>query len=433
MLVCLGLSAAPASAAASDGFFGVMPQKGVNAAELAQMKAGGIESLRVAVPWTTIEPARNTYTFNGLDDLVGNAARTGITVLPILYASPSWEATDSKNLPNTSVELNNWNAMLTTIVKRYGSQGSFWSNNPSIPKAPIGTWQIWNEQNTVWFVKPVRPIDYANLVIQSAATIRAQDPGARIMLGGMYSTPTTYQGVEAPAFLDSLYKVPGFESSFDGVAIHPYSSSIDISIDSISNLRTEMNQSGDAGKGIYVTEIGWGSDSRTSLGQGSQQAQARQLTGAYDALLANRESLGIRAVYWFAWKDAAVGERTCDFCYGTGLLDSSGTPKLAWNALTSVIDSQKASQSTPPPTTDSPATNAPVLAPCVVPKLTKKRIKLARRLLHKAHCRVHVVERSGRSARNRYGTVTSQSKKPSSVWPAGKKIRVVVARRKLSH
>ncbi len=66
---------------------------------------------------------------------------------------------------------------LTQAVARYGPGGSFWAENPSLPKRPIRTWQIWNEPNFKYFVARPNPAEYGKLVKISYAAIKGVDPG----------------------------------------------------------------------------------------------------------------------------------------------------------------------------------------------------------------------------------------------------------------
>ena len=58
-----------------------------------------------------------------------------------------------KTLPvSTGRPAPGWTAFAARAVQRYGPNGSFWAENPAVPKRPIRTWQIWNEENFKYFV-----------------------------------------------------------------------------------------------------------------------------------------------------------------------------------------------------------------------------------------------------------------------------------------
>lgn len=336
-LVFLAAISARTEARASEGFYGLLPQQEMSPADLATVKAGGIQTIRLPISRQATDMDPERYDWKRFDRAIGDAATAGLTVLPTIYDTALWENSDYRWVPNTAAGLDRWREKLRILVGRYGSEGSFWRTHPSIPKTPVTTWQIWNEVNTRWFSPSVSPSDYAHLVIESANVIRAEDPGAEIMLAGMYATPQPGDGMHASEYLKRLYKVDGFRGSFDYAAIHPYEATVSAAIGDIVKYRQVMDNWGDEAKGIYVTEMGWGSDSRTAFGTGSTGDQALALTSAYSSILL-RPSLKVLGIYWFTWKDVPAGQRTCVFCYRNGLFDVNRAPKPAWWALTKVIE-----------------------------------------------------------------------------------------------
>jgi Beta-galactosidase len=413
-LICIGVLAVAPAADASDGFFGVMPQGPVNSADFDQMKGGGIETVRVPFTWYSMEPYEGVFNWSYTDQVVGDSARAGLDVLPVLYGTPSWIDHNFKVMPSSGAALDRWNEMLTQVTERYGEGGTFWAENPSIPAAPINTWQIWNESNTVWFADPIDPVQYAQLVIDSSKTIRDRDANDKVMLAGMMASPPSNIGPSGDDYLKILYQVPGFRDAFDYAAVQPYNASLQDSMDDIARMRQVLVSRDDSKKGLYVTEVGWGSDSLTGLGRKSQAGQAQRLEEAYQAFLGARKSLNILGVYWFAWQDRPANSPGCSFCFGNGLLDAKGVPKLAWAALKNVIKNE--------------GSGVP-LVKCVVPRLKGRKLKTARRLLRKAHCGIRVVNRRRQPAGPfRVGTVFAQSPGASVTRPAKTKVRVNVAR-----
>ncbi len=82
-----------------------------------------------------------------------------------------------------------------------GPTSSSWSSVATAPAAPSGrpipacrqrpirTWQIWNEENFKYFVVRPSPSDYGKLINVSYAAIKSVDPGAKLILGGMFARP----------------------------------------------------------------------------------------------------------------------------------------------------------------------------------------------------------------------------------------------------
>jgi hypothetical protein len=344
---------APAAQAVPANFWGVVSQSNLSTEQFERLKRGGVDSIRVPVPWDGVEPVQGgTPNWGGVDAFVKGAASAGIEVLPFLYGAPSWAVpqvvVDARhavsapmNVPvRTTAQKAAWSAFLAQAVGRYGPTGTFWAENPGVPVRPIRTWQIWNEQNFKYFVARPNPAEYGKLVKLSYATIKSLDPGAKILLGGMFAKPiealpkTKRPRVAyfATEFLDQMYKkTPGIKTKFNGIALHPYTGEYRTLTPYIEDLRNVLKANGDPGKGLWLTEVGWSSGPPkfgNSFAKG-RQGQVKQLKGAFGLLSKNQAKWHIQRVYWFSVDDQ-VG--ACNFCDGSGLFGTGFIPKPSWNA-----------------------------------------------------------------------------------------------------
>lgn len=335
---------------APKGFFGIGPQTLLGDKDVEYMKAGGIESIRWPLPWSGIQPTKNGgYNWEGFDQVVAVAARHGLTVLPFIYSTPSWIAKKYTTLPvNNAKAKAAWTAFLRAAVKRYGPGGEFWTEHapgvvkyePAIAKpVPIRSWQVWNEANFFYFAYPASPQRYAKLLQISSPAIKGVDPGAKVILTGLFGEPTAHgaKGMPAAKFLEILYRTPGIKSRFDGIALHPYavdSERLEELVEALHEVTVENHDR----VPLYITEMGWGSQNdfnQVAFEQGIQ-GQVKELKAAYGYLLENRSRLDLKQVYWFSWKDLA-GQ--CTFCDSVGLF-KGGTkafrPKPAWHAFVAI-------------------------------------------------------------------------------------------------
>jgi glycosyl hydrolase family 42 (putative beta-galactosidase) len=331
------------------GFFGMGPQEGITPTDGRYMKAGGVESIRIAVPWGAIQPTkRGGYDWSGLDNAVETTTNAGLQVLPFFYQTPRWLAGNWRTLPvNNGRQRAAWTAFLKAAVKRYGPGGEFWAERapgvvqyaPAISNPlPIRTWQIWNEANFFYFAYPVSPQRYAKLAMISGAAIKSVDPGAQVLLTGLFGEPTAKgsRGMDATDFLRGVYRTPGIKSRFDGVALHPYaanSEDLEEMVEGIHEVTTENHDR----PSFYITEMGWGSQNnykQVAFEQGIR-GQVRELRAAYGYLLDNRRRLNLKGVYWFSWKDLAG---SCNFCDSVGLFRAGSRyrPKPAWHAFVAI-------------------------------------------------------------------------------------------------
>ena len=333
-----------AQAQTPPDFYGITPQAGIYPADTAEMENAGVRSIRVSVSWAYTQPLPTEFVWGALDSTVRLAAKSGIEVLPVLYRTPQWAAQSQATLPvDTLVQRLAWQRFLQAAVSRYGPGGSFWAEHgPSsadpIAPLPIRNWQIWNEPNFFYFATPASPQRYATLVKISSQAIRAVDPGAKVILGGLFGfmRPTEYpREMGAVEFLEALYGTPGITDSFDGVAIHPWVSDARLLPEVLRPLREVVLRHGDGGTTLWITEVGWGSQGAGgSAHEKGLAGQADELREAYTYMTSSaREWLNLTHTYWYTWQDAPPP--ACYFCDSTGLFwaGQPPSPKPAWAAF----------------------------------------------------------------------------------------------------
>jgi hypothetical protein len=345
--------AAPAAQAIPSNFWGVSPQVTPTVEEFQRLRTGGVDSVRVPIGWGAVESAPGVADFSAVDHLVAGAAQAEIEVLPFIYNAPPWAVASipvpgshgsvvaPKTLPvKTGAQRAYWTAFLQKVVGRYGPGGSFWAANPSLPERPIRTWQIWNEQNFKYFVVRPNPADYGKLVNISYGAIKSIDPGAKLILGGMFAQPKEAtlkvkppQAYFATDFLEGLYhSTPGIKSKFSGVALHPYTTDYRKLTPTIEEFRAVLADNHDAGKGLWITEIGWSSKTRAQEDDGfakGPKGQVTQLKGAFNLFVQKQAKWKLKQIYWFSVDDQAG---SCNFCGGTGLFGEGFVPKKSWPA-----------------------------------------------------------------------------------------------------
>jgi len=347
-LLVSGISSGASSSRVPRGFFGIVPQTVLGQRDVEYMKAGGIESVRVPISWAEVQAhPRGPLNWSTVDQAIEVAARGGLEVLPFICGTPRWLA-NPKTLPvDNGRERAAWTAFLQAAVKRYGPGGEFWAEHaqegvnyePAIPRPlPVRAWQIWNEANFFYFAYPVSPTKYAKLVKLSSKAIKQVQPGAKIVLTGLFGEPTAKgaRGMPAATFLERFYKSPGIKSSFDGIALHPYAVDAE-TLEEMVEAMHEVTVENHDRPGLYITEMGWGSQNdfqQVAFEQGVQ-GQVRQLRASYRFLIANRSRLNLKQVYWFSWKDATG---YCNFCDSVGLFRASPKlkPKPAWRTFVSL-------------------------------------------------------------------------------------------------
>jgi hypothetical protein len=322
------LAAAPASASARSvpqGFVGMVAEgptldpKEVNLGhEMNVMVKSGVESLRVVFDWADEQPFPNDQAvpdsqksryhdeagvptnFDFSDRIVALAAVHHLPVLPVIWRAPPWAARfpkgDQASPPSGVDPMANFSGAL---VRRYGPTGSFWTEHPQLPRMPIRLWQVWNEPNITlfWDAQPFAP-DYVALLRGVRTQILANDPGAKIVLGGL--TNDSWNG------LQHIYDEGG-RGLFDYVAAHPFTKRVPGVITILRKLRAVMARNGDGAMPLMVTELSWPSargkvPKRILLGfEVNPVQQAQRVRAAYALLAKWRVRLNLIQVDWYSW------------------------------------------------------------------------------------------------------------------------------------
>src|SRR5437764_8083805 len=140
------------------------------------MRSKGVQTVRAVFNWSVAQPYANwaqvpadqaegfvtgtggiPTNFSGTDQIVADAASNGMTVLPTVISAPSWDAGPRTILGIARPSDNQpYGWYFSSLIARYGPNGSFWREHPSLPRHPIRTWEAWNEPNLSQFW-PTRP------------------------------------------------------------------------------------------------------------------------------------------------------------------------------------------------------------------------------------------------------------------------------------
>jgi polysaccharide biosynthesis protein PslG len=320
-------------------FWGVIPADNPTATDFRKMDRGGVDSVRFLMAWDQINSSPGKYNFGYFDDIVRGAARRGIEVIPVLYGSPGWVASEANRLPVSSgAQKRAWKSFVKQVLRRYGRRGRFWAQNRGIPKRPFHFLQIWNEQDLKLYSHQPSPRKYAALLNISHQATKQVDRRAKLVLGGMLGDPfaSPPNAYSAAQFLSRLYRFKGTRNDWVAVALHPYVAFAKSLKPQLDGLRRVLRRHHDGRKQIWITEIGWSSEPRPhppprydDLMRGLR-GQARQLQLAFRFIKRHWTNYNLRRVFWYSFRDGATVEG-CSFCDSVGLLYRNYKPKPAWN------------------------------------------------------------------------------------------------------
>ncbi len=304
------------------------------AGQFDTMVASGVRSIRLAFYWSAAQPyrswaavpaAQESYfvDVNGVatdfgltDEIVGLAARSGLTVLPVVLDSPAWDARANPGGESPPARTAPYANYLTALVTRYGPHGTFWDGH--VPRLPIRMWQIWNEPNIPFFWPQPFARSYVALLRAAHAAIKRADPGARIVLGAL--TNWSWKS------LSEIYKVSGARGMFDVIGLDPYTSTPKRVITILTLVRRTVDGFGDSRKPLIASEVGWtsavGHPCRLFDWDTTEIGQARKVAALVPMLAANRKRLRLLGFYYYTWM-GDESQVTYDFNFA-GLLRFQG-------------------------------------------------------------------------------------------------------------
>jgi hypothetical protein len=334
---------ASTSARAPASFFGVVAAEtfwkppGGLPGMLEEFDRLGVGTLRQKVEWARIEPTPGRFDFSGYDPGVGELARRGVRILPILFNPPKWASSAPAGAggvypPRSNAE---FASFARAVVARYGPSGSFWAQHPEIPPLPIRAWQVWNEPNLPGFWRSgPDPAAYAAMLEQTSAAIRGVDPDAEVVTAGLSSGRSA---VPIPAFVRGLYRA-GAGGSFDVLAIHPYAHTVLGSYRILAQARRTLDSQGDDQIPLWATEVGWATAGPPAAYSASERGQARLITRLLATLVAQSRRLKLIGVVYYQWKDtpADPAGRESWGSY-TGLRTREGRAKPAFVAFARAV------------------------------------------------------------------------------------------------
>jgi hypothetical protein len=294
------------------------------------MGRGKVGTLRINLAWGSVQSGPGApYDWSHYDPVIAGTAKNGTRVLPTVYSSPTW-AEPTPEYPPLGDRLPAFEDFAHAAVQRYGSEGSFWKENPDLPKLPITDWQLWNEPNSPLFWKPSPDAgDYVALLRGFDSAVRGADPAARIMLGGLFPTP--HGGIDMTDFVSSLYR-SGAKGLFDSVALHPYAATPRVALARVEQMRATLDHLGDPGAQLWITEVGWAAGGQPSGLTVGPERQADYLTQTFELAAQERERLGLDGVIWYSLNDTP-GPLWPAHC---GLFTVDGSAKPSWAAFAGV-------------------------------------------------------------------------------------------------
>lgn len=287
------------------------------------------------LPWRDVQPVPDQFTWAAADALVQTVRQRGLNLVLRLDMPPAWAVqNDPAGLP---FDLAAYGAWVTAVAQRYQGQ--------------ILGYIIWNEPNLAaewsrsggnledhwarfdgWVADPA---DYVGVLGVAFRQIRAADPQALVVGGGL--APTNEQSpraVDDRIFLEQLWAV-GMAECLDVLAVHAYGFGLspdapdgehnNLTLGRIAQMQ-EITAAADVAKPIWITELGY------TVVDGNQPAVSEAQQADYLLAARARAATEWPWVELFTVWNLVYGRSPTDEMSGYSLVNPDLTPRLAFFA-----------------------------------------------------------------------------------------------------
>jgi len=285
--------------------------------DLAQM--AGVRTVRFPFRWPTIEPEKGKYSWSTYDKIFAAVGAHNMTPQPMVFQTPAWARRISLamvpgryrpefNLPRNPGDLAK---TLGVAAQRYSRYKPYW--------------EIWNEPHAPQYWIGGTAEDYVKLLRATYPAIKAADPTAQVLNGGL--------GVLIGAtsqFASTLFERGG--NYFDIFAIHSHGG--------VENLETTLDSVRDKKQTYLTNKPIWVNESGISVDPNDAEAELTRAAEITKKLVVARH-YGVENFALFILRNGP--ESYSSAADNFAVVDSNGEPRpvlLAYNnAVKLLIDS----------------------------------------------------------------------------------------------
>jgi hypothetical protein len=323
------LACAAPAAAIETGVVETLRQTKPTARTAARL---GADWARIWASWSELEPARGAFAPAAVAQLRGAVAAAqarGVTTLVVVTGAPGWANGGRGGIAPPS-DPRVFGDFMGGLARR----------------VPADAFELWNEPDDPgYFAGAPDPARYAALLRAAYPAIKAARPAATVVTGGLVGNDMD--------FVEALY-AHGAGGAFDAVGVHTDTACLTdhprryyrdprgrvgrYTFTGYREVHAVMAAHGDAAKPIWMTEIGWNTQStrRRSCNVGRKagrkrlgvtpRRQARLLRAAYRCAAADPF---VAVAFWFGIQDIPGAHHS----QGFGLYRRSGRAKPAARAF----------------------------------------------------------------------------------------------------
>ncbi len=347
----------------------------------AQVQQLGMEWVKLDVRWKDIEPVQGQPDFSALDTAVNTLDAAGINILLTVSAAPDWARGDNPVEDGPPSDFGTFSNFMTALASRYAGR--------------VDAYEIWSEQNLrrEWnsSTYPISAEHYVDLLSVAYQTIKALDPNALVITGGL--APTGFNdGVNAindRVYLQDMYS-NGVEAVSDAIGAHPngwanppaarcceaaegvlthYEDKTFYFLETLEDYRAIMVRNGDNNTPIWVTRFGWGSsegltppnDTFVFVSYTSLTEQATYIPQAYEL----GRGLGyVGPMFLFNLNGCQSQPSRMEFCYFS-LINPDGSLRPAYSTILTMPKTETPAAAPPTQPTAAPPVIQPVPTPTI--------------------------------------------------------------------
>src|SRR5919202_6706952 len=313
---------------------------------LRMIRDAGFGWIRQPFQWADVEgagkgqffdTARGRSTWAGYDQMVQLAREAGLRVIARIDRPPAWARPPGTGATHPPLRAQDYGDFVAAFVDHYRGQ--------------IDYVQLWNEPNlnNEWGDQPVDPAGYVELLKAGYQGAKRANPAVRVLSGELAQTlepadAPGSRGMDDLVYLQRMYDL-GAQPFFDVLAANAYGlwtgpadrqvGAAYTNFPRVLLAREIMEQHGDGGKAMWVTEFGWNAlpagwqGDASPWGQVSAQNQARYVVDSYERARLEWPWMGPMALWLFHMPGADPRDPTPYF----GLVDADWQPSLAYDAL----------------------------------------------------------------------------------------------------
>lgn len=249
------------------------------------------------------DPTINNYNWTGIQSDLDDIQKANITWIKTYFTINTAYSVYDRLIPLLQARGINLQATINSPQKYYLATDSTYKTNYKTWVSTLVSkyswyikyWEIYNEPNLhyFWNIDENSPdnstyaasvADYIALLKDSYQSIKASDPSAKVILGGLASWKMSQ-------FVDELIK-QNAQQYFDIMGYHPYPDwskpNPDGVIDQVNNLKAKMaTQSAMAAKPIWVSEVGFNTAVNDPGAVGDEGVKANYLVDMMNKLRSN--------------------------------------------------------------------------------------------------------------------------------------------------